>query len=199
MEIHDAIERSVRKFVDSAECSLDYLTEDDMRCRLFSILQEVIPERVGRRPVSIHSEVRWYGDKLDNRRPLKYRSDIVIIDNTTLREGSFFFKAPSKGYGFNEYYGIIELKLRRHNGGSDNELLRKMKSDIEKLKSIGEYTSPLHSPVFYLIVFDKRKNIQPAIPEDSDVCIQYKYFVTSDDVQGQNTNNSMVSMNAENI
>ena len=199
MDIHQAIEKSVEKFVESVECSLDYLTEDDMRCKLFSILQDEIPERVGRRPVSIHSEVRWYGDKRDNRRPLKYRSDIVIIDNTTLREGSFFFKAPSKGYGFNEYYGIIELKLRRQNGCSDNELLRKMNSDIEKLKSIGEYTSPLHSPVFYLIIFDKRKNIQPAIPEDSDVCIQYKYFDTSADVRGQNINNGMFSRSAENI
>ncbi len=174
-------DQSISEFVNNATESLDFLTEDDMRCRLFSILQRNLTTLAEGNTLSIHSEVRWYGDARGRQRPLKFRSDLVIVDQTTLREDNVFFRAPSKGYGFNEYYGIIELKLRRRNGHSDNAFLEMIRADIDKLTEINDVTSPIHNPLFHMLIFDKKHNLRTSLPYAPDgINLVYKYFDASE-------------------
>lgn len=176
--VHQVITQSVVAFLDGVRSTTDVLTEDDMRCRLFSYLYQRLPPNASGVRVSLHSEVRWYGDLCGNHRPLKYRSDLVVIDDTTLKDDSEFFRAPSKGYGFSEYYGIIELKLRRGNGASDKVFLKEINADIAKLVQIKQLTSPVHHPVYILVVFDKKRDIRSALTPIPGIEMYYKYIET---------------------
>jgi len=137
-----------------------YLTENDVRSFLVAKLLKhpefSEPQKTGDCSISIpvHTEVRWYG----NSGKLRWRSDIVVIDVASLRTKEGFFSIPSKGYAFNKPLAIIEVKLRRKNGGSDNDFIKRIKSDFEKLKEIknevdGDY-------LCILIALDKKSNIK---------------------------------------
>lgn len=136
-----------------------YLTESDVRCVLVNELMK-IPEfneiqntEDNSKSISVHTEVRWYGQS----GKLKWRSDIVIIDVSTLKVKSGLFKLPSKGFSFNQPKAIIEIKLRRINGESNNVFMAKIKEDVEKLKKI---KSEVDGDYFCcLIVLDKKENI----------------------------------------
>lgn len=151
-----------------------FLTEEDVRCHLFNImvnnnaqLSEPRKTKDGSFSIPIHSEVRWYGSSSN----LNYRSDIVLLDPTNLRvkdptnlrvKGKADLRLPSKGYGFNYYYAIIETKLRRTNGCSDNKFLATIKEDIIKLKTIKketEYYSKIEDPIYYLVCLDKKHDL----------------------------------------
>ena len=138
-----------------------FLTESDMKCHLFAkLLEDNNFSRIKRtedksNSISLHSEVRWYGRE---DKKLKYRSDIVIIDVSDLRtENSTVFRLPSKGYGFNKFSSIIEVKLRRRNGASDKSFLKNVKKDVEKLQEISKKVSS--NFIGYLVIFDKKKDI----------------------------------------
>jgi hypothetical protein len=45
-------------------------------------------------------------------------------------------RVPSKGYGFNNPYLIIEIKLRRINGKSDNQFKADLEEDRRRLNEI---------------------------------------------------------------
>jgi len=101
--------------------SKDFLTEDDVRCHLFRMLQDALIKGKNNN-LSLHAEVRWYGESNNNEKlRLKYRSDIVILDSRSLKTEGSSLKLPSKGYAFNKYYGIIEIKLRRINDKSSEK------------------------------------------------------------------------------
>lgn len=151
------INETLRQFYQDAVIR-DYLTEDDLRCHLFCELNNVL---ITFNNVSVHAEIRWYGDE---RRPgtkkLKYRSDLVVIDRNTLDDhDTENITMPSKGYGFHDYFAIIELKLRRpNNKESDFGYYRtKIHTDINKLKKIRSVTSNTNSPVYWMIFIDKKK------------------------------------------
>lgn len=150
-----------------------YLTESDVRCALVSELMKIpdlnqLQDTEDRsKSIPIHTEVRWYGQS----GKLKWRSDIVVLDVSTLKVRNSLFRLPSKGYGFNKPKAIIEIKLRRINGESDNQLISKVQGDINKLQNIkdeigGEY-------LCYLIVLDKRKSIQRKIPDVDTIKMYY--------------------------
>jgi hypothetical protein len=154
-EVQEVIFKTITDFFDYPWGDKDLLTEDDIRCRLFCNLQKDLSVRNN---ISIHSEVRWYGY---DEKKLKYRSDIVIIDDDDLRVEADLFRLPSKGYGFDRYYSIIEIKLwRRNNTDSDQEYNKVIQKDIDKLKEIREKTNSGNSgdKSYYLIAFDSKKN-----------------------------------------
>jgi len=135
-----------------------FLTEEDVRAYLYHLLLEdlniVKSTEDSSQSIPLHCEVRWYG----NSGRLKLRSDIVLLDVSTLKtKNTKLFRLPSKGYSFNKPLVIVEIKLRRKNGSSDNEFKRKIKRDISKLKKIKmELNSGFNS---YVLIFDKKKKL----------------------------------------
>jgi len=156
--ILNVITTTLQTFFSHNWTSKDFLTEDDLRCHLFNMLHQSL---VAYQRVSVHAEVRWYGEiNTQNNTQLRYRSDIVIIDHEDLRERDFPPKLlPSKGYGFDNYYAIIEIKLRRLNDkNSDDSYMRIIQSEIEKLKEIRRRTTRYNDlKKFFVIVFDKKR------------------------------------------
>jgi len=173
------ITQSIKCLINDFECYPDkYLTESDVRCFLFKRLVEfqefiqIRPTEDGSFSIPLHTEVRWYG----NSGKLKWRSDIVVVDVSSLRVKNNMFRLPSKGYGFNKPLAIIEIKLRRVKGPSDNIFIKKVREDIKKLNSIirevpGNYSC-------YLIVLDKKNDIGEIlqkISKEHEIKCFYKY------------------------
>jgi len=152
------IEQIIKEFYNKNRDSKKFLTEDDVRCQLFVKLQSGL--RIFKK-ASVHAEVRWYSGNQNDRNKLKYRSDLVIIDKNDLQINDNIFPLPSKGYGFNKYYSIIEIKLRRpNNKNSDNKYNEIIQKDIDKLKEIKDRTfqySGTTDKKFFVIAFDKKR------------------------------------------
>lgn len=153
------INTTIQSFFTNNWTKKDFLTEDDLRCRLFVALNNAL---IPFQNTSVHSEIRWYGDlRSEGEKKLRYRSDIVIIDSNDLQIDNAFFDLPSKGYGFNRYYSIIEIKLRRPNDKNTdakyNEIINR---DFNKLKEIRDKTTGegVQNKSYYLIAFDKKNN-----------------------------------------
>lgn len=163
------IEKTLKEFFNINWSFKDFLTEDDVRCRLFVSLQNTLQEHDN---ISVHSEIRWYGNKKNLRDKLKFRSDIVVIDHKDLSVSqSKIFKLRSKGYGFNNYYAIIEIKLRRPNNGSSNSAYDKIiQKDMDKLEKIKEETtdSNIRNKKYFVLVFDKKRKRKQLIDIDND-------------------------------
>ena len=153
------IQNTIQQFFNKNWTKKDFLTEDDLRCHLFTALSENLKKFQN---VSVHAEIRWYGDAMpDGEKKLYYRSDIVIIDSNDLQINNSLFELPSKGYGFNRYYSIIEIKLRRpNNKNSDTKYNEIVQEDIDKLKKIRDKTTGggVRNKSYFLIVFDKKRN-----------------------------------------
>lgn len=157
--IQQIIRKTINSFFSENWNFTDFLTEDDIRCRLFERLHFALKDFAN---VSIHSEVRWYGRSQN----LKYRSDLVILDNRTLNTGHM--KLPSKGYSFNSYYSIIEIKLRRPNNKDGNSKYEQMlNKDLNKLQTIENETVDVNGPhkSFFLITFDKKQHKKSLVTE----------------------------------
>jgi hypothetical protein len=166
-EITEIIKASLVDFLKEAD-PRENLTEDDLRCNLFSKLKHDLRNH---ERASVHAEVRWYGDERETgAKKLLYRSDIVIIDNKTLdNPETEQFNIGSKGYGFHDYYAAIELKLRRpNNRDRDAIYYGKIESDIKKLKQIGYKTSRENHPLFWVMLMDKRRGTKRAWIVSSD-------------------------------
>jgi hypothetical protein len=176
-KMEEKITQTIKDLINDFEsCPDKYLTESDVRCLLFKKLVEssqglAQPQKTEDNSYSIplHTEVRWYGQS----GKLKWRSDVVVVNVSSLRVKNNIFRLPSKGYGFNKPLAIIEIKLRRTNGDTDNAFIKKVQKDISKLKEIkkeipGDYPC-------YLIVLDKKNDIQEKIARADDIKIFYKY------------------------
>jgi hypothetical protein len=159
----------------------NFLTEEDVRsCIIRKLMNDFRLNRPlttedGSQSVPVHSEVRWYGQS----GKLKFRSDIVIFDVSTLQVKNSLTKIPSKGYGFNTPIVIIEVKFRRINGESDNALIKEIKADLKKISAIkkeipGAYTC-------FVFALDKKSDIRSRINgiiekmNDRDTHITYRY------------------------
>lgn len=155
-EITQKINETIEKFRDEADYR-HFLTEDDLRGHLYCKLKRALNNY---NKASVHAEIRWYGDRRERgTQKLKYRSDIVVIDSRTLDNPTIQnFIVPSKGYGFHDYYAIIELKLRRSNNReSDDHYDIKINNDIQKLKEIRDQTSLDNNPVYWVMLMDKKR------------------------------------------
>ncbi len=90
---------------------------------------------------------------------MKYRSDIVVLQVNNLETNSHL-ELPSKGFKFNKFDAVIELKLRRVNGESDSAFLKKIKNDFKKPRQIKHEVQNFNSDAkYYLVIFDKKKLI----------------------------------------
>ena len=68
---------------------------------------------------------------------------------------------PTKGFGFNNFYAVIELKLRRKRGESDKVFIKNIRKDVDKLLKIKTQTQDENfGAKFYVVVFDRKNNIQ---------------------------------------
>lgn len=136
-----------------------FLTEEDVRSYLYHLLlKDFLAIRICKdrtKSIPIHCEVRWYGEN----KSLRLISDIVILDVPKLRTKEFKgLRLPSKGYGFNKFFSLVEIKLRRINGESDNQFIEKINKDRDKISKIREKVGGVDF-YSYLIVFDKKRGI----------------------------------------
>ena len=151
------------------------LTEDDMRMHLGILLLEHFgtfkKTQDGDSSIELHSEVRWYG----NGR-LKYRSDLVIIDVSTLRVRMVGgLRLPSKGYEFNIPKAIMELKFRRPTGESDRAFLESIERDCSKLKTIRSELFDVAPRIScWVVAFDKRGDVSSQVPTGNGEHIVYR-------------------------
>jgi hypothetical protein len=177
----DFIDHSISKLSeDFVSHPNKYLTEDDVRIHLCKLLLkkfgEIETTRDGDCSIPLHTEVRWYG-----KGTLKYRSDIVLIDVTTL-DVKRSFEMPSKGYSFNIPKAIIELKFRRPNGDSDRVFRRSVENDFEKLTKIkSELSSVSNNILTWVIAFDKKRNIMNFNIENDEINFIYKFSNVTDE------------------
>ncbi|MBU0614187.1 hypothetical protein KJ766_02805 [Patescibacteria group bacterium] len=178
MSLEEKIDEIIRSLIDDFTQYPDkYLTESDVRCFLFNQLMQ-LPEFAtlqdtsdGSKSTAIHTEVRWYGKS----HKLRLRSDVVILNVADLQVKDGYLKLPSKSFGFNKPQAIIEIKLRRVNGESDNAFTKKIQEDIDKLKVIKEEVASEY-PCF-LIILDKLKDIHNNIPHSTEIEIFYKHSI----------------------
>ncbi len=158
-QIRDKVERNICHLIEEFRRYPEkFLTEEDARSYLYSLLfndfGQIETCEDATISIPLHCEVRWYG-----KGKLKLRSDIVLIDVSTLRTTETpFFRLPSKGYGFNKPRAIIEIKLRRRGRTSDNKFLRSISDDRQKLLDIRSQIEAEF--VSYLIVLDKKKDLE---------------------------------------
>lgn len=153
-----------------------FLTEDDLRFHLCSRLIRYFGSEEntqdGDRSISLHTEVRWYGEG-----NLKTRSDIVLIDVSNL-DVLRHARLPSKGYGFNIPKAIIELKFRRPNGESQASFLRHIHDDIQKLselKRIFHNAQGRDQTAYWMIILDKKTVLTEHINAPEGINIHYEY------------------------
>lgn len=142
-----------------------FLTESDAKSYLYSALLNTAYGKLGKtkdgsESISLHSEVRWYGY---TRPALKYRSDLVLINLAGMETIDEYNRLPSKGFGFNEFYAIIEIKLRRINGPNDDKFTKAIKKDLDKLVELHKNFRENHEAKYFLIIFDKMNNINSRV------------------------------------
>lgn len=158
-ETEAKIERNIDLLINEFKSYPEkFLTEEDVRSFLYSLLLQEFGHietcEDSTKSVPVHCEVRWYGHGR-----LKLRSDIVIIDVSTLRtRKDQCFKLPTKGYGFNKPKSIIEIKLRRKSKISDKKFIASIFRDRRKLIKIRREIDAEFSS--YIIVFDKRRDLR---------------------------------------
>jgi len=173
--IQERIQEAIHSFMDSADLR-DFLTEDDFRCLLFCRLQHTLSNHNN---ASLHAEVRWYGEKDEYAKELLFRSDLVVIDNRTLVNPTRQdFNVVSKGYGFDDYYAVIELKLRRPNDGySDEKYYQKIQEDVRKLVEIRNRTENKNGAFYCVLLIDKKRGDKFAwiLNKDNDVTTKHQY------------------------
>lgn len=157
------INQTVQKLTDAFKRQPGiFLTEEDMRCHLFALLLQrpefarLSKTKDGQFSIPLHAQVRWYGKSKD----LRLLSDLVLIDVKDLRVDKYGrLSLPSKGYGFNNFYAIFELKLRRPKGQSNNRWIDDIKKDLDKLKKIKKSVINKYSALLLLIAFDKKQDV----------------------------------------
>lgn len=171
--VKSAIQNVVKKFERAPNV---FLTEDDLRSHVFGQLIKAFGEekatKDGDLSIPIHTEVRWYGSD----GTLKLRSDVVIVDVSTLQVLKYN-KMPSKGYGFNIPEAIIELKLRRPNGESDNQYREKIREDVEKLNELADCVTESGNPkpIRWVIALDKKKKLTNVPKGEKGVRLIYRF------------------------
>lgn len=160
-----------------------FLTEEDLRSYLYHLLltdfNELEDTEDNSKSISLHCEVRWYGEDQD----LTLRSDIVIFDVSKLITQKST-RLPSKGYGFNNPHIIIELKLRRVRGDSSNKYQALLIADRERLSKIKRKVSESGANIYtYLIGFDKKANINFQVENNE---FQKEFYIFNRFEEGQN-------------
>lgn len=169
LEIYRAIDEATKELCYEFKKNPDiFLTESDVKAFLYHLLItksplcNLTPTLSGTKTHSVHTEIRFYG----NSGRLKYLSDIVVLDPSDLSTKSGgSVKISSKGFSFDDYHAIIEIKLQRTT--CKKNLIRELDDDIEKIKRIvKESTKPNPSSTeLYFLYLDRKDDIQEKINE----------------------------------
>lgn len=188
-EVEAAIEALLAKFASSPHA---FLTEEDVRSWLFrELLTQGVPEHSksfdGFDTSPIHNEVRWYGLRSRHRGgdgneglevdDLNLRSDMVILDTDDLVVRHGDVGVNSKGFGFNSFYWVIELKLRRNKMESDRRFRARIEDDVSRLAEVvsrvNRHNKHHEYAQFVVICLDKHE--LPIDPERNDGGIRVIY------------------------
>jgi hypothetical protein len=149
--VEECILRTIGRFKGNPEL---FLTESDLKCRLFMELnndpvfsQEKDTQDGEKRTNYVHSETSYFvSGKLNQKR----------VDITVVRPSNYDFKNEEvvyrKGYCFAEPSIGIELKLNKNKSKKGVE--DKLKADLDNLKKL-KNNRPESS--FYELLIDKRK------------------------------------------
>lgn len=142
-----------------------FLTEEDLRTHLVAKLlrNELLstPQRTQREDVlsiPVHSEVRWYGTLPQQER---FLSDIVILDPRGLETVD---PIRTKGYAFENFYAVIELKLRRLGDRADAAYIQLIRDDYSRLVNMIDNREN-RVPRYYHLCFDKKVTIEEKLAE----------------------------------
>ncbi len=142
-----------------------FLTEEDLRAHLVAKLlrHELLstPQRTQREDVlsiPVHSEVRWYGTL---PRQERFLSDIVILNPRGLETVD---PIRTKGYAFESFYAVVELKLRRLGNRTDVGYTKLIRADYGRLVNMID-RRVMQTPRYYHLCFDKKANIEDALVE----------------------------------
>ena len=170
-KIEEKIEILIQEFRSNPD---KFLTEEDLRSYLYHLLLGNFGgSENGSKSIPLHTEIRWYGKS----GKLRLRSDIVIIDASTLKtENSNSFKLPSKGYWFNVPKIIVEIKLRRLTSESDKTLLNRIEKDRVKIQTLSNELG--NDFCSFIVIFDKKNNINPKLEKSSNHTEYYIYLFT---------------------
>jgi hypothetical protein len=160
LKVEARIDSLINSFKENPEL---FLTEQDVVAYLYKLLLEDFgsfqetADNPPRQSIPLHCEVRWYGGH--RRRPLRYRSDLVILNVPSLiTENTDSFRLPSKGYGFDKFQVIIEVKLRRKTRRSNSKWMDLIRKDRRKISRLRRSLTGANFLV-YLIIFDKKSDI----------------------------------------
>lgn len=149
--VENCICRIIERFEENPEL---FLTESDLKCRLFMELnndpvfsQEEITRDKEKRTNYVHSETSYFVFGKLNRK----RVDITVVkpSNYNFKNEEVVFR---KGYYFAEPSIGIELKLNKNK--SKNKMEKELKAvldDLEQLKNSRPRSS------FYVLLLDKKK------------------------------------------
>ena len=167
----EIIQRAIQNLISEFRVTPNkFLTEEDLRCYLYSLLLgdygRLKKTKDDGKSISLHSEVRWYG----NTGKLRLRSDLVILDVSSLEtnEKDMKLKLPSKGYSFDGFFAIIEIKMRRIKGYSDNKFVDAVNKDRNKILAIRRESEPFANSFWsYIVICDKKHNMNLK-PSQSD-------------------------------
>ena len=175
------INSAIRQLIDDFnQYPNKYFTEEDVRVHLCSFLLKdfgnINQTADDDRSISLHTEVRWWGE---NRS--RMLSDIIIFDVIDLEVTPQRVKKlkhldliPNKGFSGITPKVVIELKLRRHCGESDNQFKKKIKSDVEKLENVIGWF-PCNAPKCWVVALDKRNKINELNISSDDVALNYAF------------------------
>lgn len=127
------------------ECPGMILTEDDLKCHLFSLIKSKVPMKArtinsGILGSSLHSEVKFF----DEDEKLTLIPDLCIIDPTHMsifhsvefevkRKSAKFKNYSSKSFEVGGSAILIELKFCRKKAGIDDTDILTYKNDLEKM------------------------------------------------------------------
>jgi len=150
------------------------LTEDDLKCLLFSRLSRipevVAPERTRDadiRASALHAEIPWFGaDK-----KLSIRPDITIVEprNLLVRTRSTpQVGIPHKGFEFSGDAIIFELKFIRNLRGITNIALRAIRKDVDKIRGLKrklETQGPSSTLWCFFVIFAKVDRVSQEFTE----------------------------------
>lgn len=103
---------------------------------------------------------------------------MVIIDVGTLKTTEYRgMRLPTKGYGFNKFDVLVELKLRRRNGKSNNQFLNDIAKERNKIVRLREDLRGGGSEefIYYMIIFDKKENLYLRTEENANHKEYYVY------------------------
>jgi len=170
-KVKQKIEMLIREFKNNPD---KFLTEENIRSYFYHLLlgdfNIVRNCENDSRSIPLHTEIRWYGQS----GRLKLRSDIVIMDVSTLRTtDDNGLRLPLKGYSFNKPKIVIEVKMRRKGSETDTAFINKIRKDWVKIRTLNsELGNDFYS---FIVIFDKKKNLDLELERQNNHKEYYVY------------------------